>query len=344
MIQMATSFPISFTSSTFFNVVGLYTTFSLLAKLFLLFKPYVSSSKLTRYAHLSPNGEPPWAMVTGASDGIGYALAEELAGYGFNVVLHGRNLEMLSKRVVELQSSFPERSFKVIVADANNVACANCLKTHRNKGLADEVPLDFAEIKKALDGLHLTVLINNVGGNPVDPIFVSLKDKTEVKFTENVSLNALFPLHLTRTLLPTLIQNGPSLLMNVSAMTDQGLPLLASYSASKQFLMSLTGTLRLEMMLEGRAEDVEILGIRTGRVTDVAGYKEPPSFFVPGTKTFAKATLAHAGHGGGIVIGSWTHMLQNLMGSLMPPWVADRVMISIMRRNEEWELKTKKEI
>ncbi|KAI1405144.1 NAD(P)-binding protein [Hypoxylon fuscum] len=339
---MATSSHISFTSLIFFNVVGLYTTISIITKLFLLFEPYISSSKLSRYAHLSLNGKPPWAMVTGASDGIGHALVEELASHGFNVVLHGRNLEKLSKRVVELQSSFPGRSFKVVVADANNVACANCLKTHRNKGLSDEVPLDFAEIKKALDGLHLTVLINNVGGNPVAPIFVPLKDKTEVKLTENVSLNALFPLHLTRTLLPALIQNGPSLLINVSAMADQGLPLLASYSASKQFLMTLTSTLRLEMMLEGRADDVEILGIRTGRVTGVDGYKEPPSFFVPDTKTFAKATLAHAGHRRGMVIAYWTHMLQDLMGSLMPPWVAERVMISIMRRNEEWELKTKK--
>lgn len=282
-------------------------------------------------------------MVTGASDGIGYALVEELASQGFNVVLHGRNLEKHSKKVVELQFSFPERSFKVIVADANNVACANCLKTDRNKGLSEEAPLDFEEIKKALDGLHLTVLINSVGGNIVAPIFVSLKDKTEAKLTENVSLNALFPLHLTRTLLPALVRNGSSLLINVSTMADQGLPLIASYSASKQFLLILTSSLRLEMMLEGRADDVEILGIRTGRVTGVAGYKEPPSFFEPDTKTFAKATLAHAGHGRGVVIGYWTHMLQYLVGSLMPPWVADRVMISIMRQNEEWELKTRKE-
>ncbi|KAI0376642.1 NAD(P)-binding protein [Hypomontagnella monticulosa] len=326
------------------NFIGLYTTISILAKLYLLFRPYISSSKLSRYAHPSLNGAPPWAMVTGASDGIGYALVEELAHHGFNVVLHGRNPEKLAKRVAELQSSFPDRSFKAIVADANNVACASCLKTHREKGLGREVALDFAEIKKDLEGLHLTVLINNVGGNPVGPVYVPLKDKDEVKLTENVSLNALFPLHLIRTLLPTLIQNGPSLLINVSSMADQGLPFLASYSASKQFLMTLTSTLRLEVMLEGRADDVEILGVRTGRVTGVTDYKEPPSFFVPDTKTFAKATLAHAGHGRGLVVGYWTHMLQDLMASLMPPWVADRVRISFMRQLEEGERMTKKEI
>ncbi|KAI2623104.1 NAD(P)-binding protein [Hypoxylon sp. NC1633] len=338
---MATNSAISFTS-TLLNIIGLFTTVSVFTKVFSLFRPYLHSSKLSRYAHLSLNGESPWAMVTGASDGIGFALVQELAGHGFNVVLHGRNHEKLSQTVVELQRSFPERSFKVIVADANNVACVNCLKTHR-QGSSNDAPLDFATIKKALDGLHLTVLINNVGGNPVPPLFVPLRDKTEVKLSENVSLNALFPLHLTRTLLPNLLQNAPSLLINVSTMADQGLPLLASYSASKQFLLTLTSTLRLEMMLEGTIGDIEILGVRTGRVTGVAGYKESPSLFVPDTKTFARAVLAHAGHGSGIVVGYWAHMIQHFMGSLMPPWVADRVMVSIMRSNAEWELKTNKE-
>ncbi|KAI1764141.1 hypothetical protein GGR53DRAFT_530877 [Hypoxylon sp. FL1150] len=185
--------------------------------------------------------------------------------------------------------------------------------------------------QKALSGLHLTVLINNVGENPVAPVFVPLKDKTEVKLTKNVSLNALFPLHLTRTLLSTLAKNGLLLQINVSAMAEQGFTLLASYSVSKQFITTLTGALWLEMMMEGRADDVEILGIRTGRVPGVADYKEPPSFFVRDAKTFAKAALAHAGHGRGMVVGYWTHMLQHLMESLMPPW------------NEEWELKTKRE-
>ncbi|KAI1370756.1 NAD(P)-binding protein [Hypoxylon crocopeplum] len=326
---MATNSAISFTS-TLLNIIGLFTTVSVFTKVFSLLRSYLHSSKLSRYAHLSLNGESPWAMVTGASDGIGCALVQELAGHGFNVT------------VVELQRSFPERSFKVIVADANNVACVNCLKTHR-QGSSNDAPLDFATIKNALDGLHLTVLMNNVGGNPVPPIFVPLRDKTEVKLSENVSLNALFPLHLTRTLLPNLLQNAPSLLINVSTMADQGLPLLASYSASKQFLLTLTSTLRLEMMLEGTIGDIEILGVRTGRVTGVAGYKESPSLFVPDTKTFARAVLAHAGHGSGIVVGYWAHMIQHFMGSLMPPWVADRVMVSIMRSNAEWELKTNKE-
>ncbi|KAI1408490.1 NAD(P)-binding protein [Hypoxylon sp. FL1857] len=330
-----------FVPSTLLSAIGFLTTISIAIKTALLFRTYACSSKLSRYAHISRDGGPPWAMVTGASDGIGRAFVQELASNGFNAVLHGRNHEKLSQIVLELQDSFPERSFKVIVADANNVACANCLKTPRNENSSNTAPVDFAAIKKALDGINLTVLINNVGGTPAVPVFVPLKDKAEVWITENVSLNALFPLHLTRALLPSLIKNAPALLINVSSMADQGLPLLSTYSASKQFLMTLTNALRLEMAMEG--SDVEVLGIRVGRVTNVAGYKEPPSFFVPDTKTFVTAALAHAGHGRGIVVGYWAHALQYLMVSLMPPWVADKIRMSVMRQNEEWELKTKKE-
>ncbi|KAI0143906.1 hypothetical protein F4776DRAFT_609657 [Hypoxylon sp. NC0597] len=91
--------------------------------------------------------------------------------------------------------------------------------------------------------------------------------------------------------------------------------------------MTLTSTLQLEMLMEHREKDIEVLSIRTGRVTGVVGYKEPPSFFVPDAKTFAKAPLAHAGHGRGIVVGYWTHAIQCLMAAgLMPSFVAGKVM------------------
>ncbi|KAI6085272.1 hypothetical protein F4821DRAFT_261112 [Hypoxylon rubiginosum] len=240
--------------------------------------------------------------MTGASDGIGRAFVDQLAAEGFNVVLHGRNYEKLSQVVLELEGLFPQRSFKVVVADANKVACVSCL-THHSEGLDRAAPLDFAAIKKELDGINLTVLINNAGGNPSPPFFVPLKDKAEVKIIENVSLNALFPLHLTRALLPNLIRDAPSLLINVGSMADEGLPLTATYGASKQFLMTLTNAVHREMAMNS-GTDVEILGIQAGRVTGVARYKERASFFVLDTKAFAKAALAHAGHRGGIVEGT----------------------------------------
>ncbi|KAK6950731.1 hypothetical protein Daesc_007256 [Daldinia eschscholtzii] len=333
----------TFISSPLFSVIGVFTAAKILINLTSLIGTYTRSSKLSKFAHSSQHGDSPWALVTGASDGIGRALAEELAANGFNVVIHGRNHEKLSKVSSELQASFPQRSFKILVADANNVPCANCIKASQNDETRKLEGVDFTAIKHELDGLNLTVLINNVGGNPVDPIFMPLKDKGELKTIENISLNALFPIHLIRALLPNLIQNAPSLIINISTMTEDCIPLLAAYGSSKRFLMTIANNIRLELAMEGR-EDVEILGVRTGRVTDVVGWKEPPSFFAPSAKKYAKAVLAHAGNTQGMVIGYWTHALQDLFSLLMPPKVKDRVMINIMRRNKELDDKAKKQL
>ncbi|KAI1466124.1 NAD(P)-binding protein [Daldinia caldariorum] len=331
-------------SSTIFNVIGVCTAATILVKFSSLIRKYTRSSKLYKFAHPSQTGDSPWALVTGASDGIGRTLAEELAANGFNVIIHGRNSNKLAKVSSELQAAFPQRSFRFLVADANNVRCANCVKASQDDGSDKLAGVDFEAIKHEVEGLNLTVLINNVGGNPVDPIFMPLKDKGELKTTENISLNALFPIHLTRTLLPNLIQNAPALVINISTMTEDFLPLLATYGASKRFLLSIGNSIRLELAMEGKEDDVEILGVRTGRVTDVVGWKEPPTFFIPTAKRYAKAVLSHAGHGHGIVVGYWAHALQDVMSLLMPSKVKDKVIIDIMRRTKEWDDKAKKQL
>lgn len=291
---------------------------------------YLLPSRLGRYAHVTSSGQSPWALVTGASDGIGRALAHELAARGFNVVLHGRNLAKLSLVESRLREEYPERSVRVLVADAAAVPCMGCLaQTHA---------VDFLAIEAAVADLHLTVLINNAGSGPVDPLYAPLSESSAARITANVSLNALFPLHLTRALLPALSRNAPALVVNISSVADQGLPLLASYGASKQFVMSLTRAVGLEMTLQGSADEVELLGIRVGRVTGVSHFRGRPSLFTPDAQAMARAILARAGRGHGVVIGYWTHALQQLAFSLLPPWVQDRVVVAVMRRERADEL------
>ncbi|KAI8946416.1 hypothetical protein F4801DRAFT_564688 [Xylaria longipes] len=146
----------------------------------------------------------------------------------------------------DLSNKYPQRAFKILIVDASTVACAPCLSTQQSdKGAV--APLDFTTIQRELDDINLTVLVNNAGGAPVNPVCLPVWESSEAMITGNVSLNALFPLiHLTRALLPKLIQHSPSLVINISTMIDQGFPLLASYSASKQFLMAITRCLNRE--------------------------------------------------------------------------------------------------
>jgi 17beta-estradiol 17-dehydrogenase / very-long-chain 3-oxoacyl-CoA reductase len=91
----------------------------------------------------------PWAIVTGASDGIGLGFAQELASQGFNVILHGRNAQKLQSVSDTLHAQFPGRKFKILVLDAIQDA-----------GDVDKIQAALAQFKD----LEVKVLINNVGG------------------------------------------------------------------------------------------------------------------------------------------------------------------------------------
>ncbi|KAL7930823.1 short chain dehydrogenase/reductase [Trichoderma chlorosporum] len=326
------SFP-NMSSSKVLASIGAITAAALAIKLVSTISVYLLPSKLQKYAHASSDGRPPWALVTGASDGIGRCFVEELALRGFNVVLHGRNQAKLDAVKAELQARHPERSFRILIADASKVQCVSCLQA------GEKHSLDFDAIKEQLRDLNLTVLINNAGGGSRDPVYLPLSDSSEERVTENVSVNALFPLHLTRALLPQLAQSSPALVMNISSLADAGLPLLASYGSSKAFLMTLTRTINLEMAFSDKA-DVECLGVRVGNVTGVSHNKEAASLFTPGSDTMARAALDRAGHGHVVVTGHWAHALQEAGVNMMPQFLANRVMIDAIRVRRDAELKS----
>ncbi|ETS85150.1 hypothetical protein PFICI_03175 [Pestalotiopsis fici W106-1] len=310
---------------SFINIlsfVGLVTLLTCAYRTFNWVLLYTRPSRLRRFAHPSPNGEECWALVTGASDGIGKAFAHELAANGFNVVLHGRNDAKLHRVVSELQATFPRRSFRVLVADASNVADTVHLATG-----SGSAKFEF------LEHLYVTALINNVGGSVLSPDYPPLSATPESSIASNVSLNALFPLHLTRVLLPRLAQNQPSLVLNMSTQASTGQPLNCCYAASKAFLISLTRGLRLEMFMEG--VDVEILGIQCGRVTGAAGFTDAPSLFVPSAIRMARAALARTGYNAGVVTGYIGHSLQLMPLTILPAWVVDQLFMNIMRRVSE---------
>lgn len=326
--------------SGLFAGIGFITFAFSLIKIWLWIRIYARPSGLSRYAHPSLSGEEPWALVTGASDGVGKAFAKELAANGFNVVLHGRNLGKLERVTSELRATFPRRSFRTLVADAGHVGCAVHVHpaTSPSDPASEPAALDFAAIAAELHDLHLTVLINNAGGARFIPDYAPVLATPESVITETVSLNALFPLHLIRALLPKLAQHQPSLVLNISSMADQGLPLNACYSGSKALLMSLTRALRLEMAMERGLANVEFLGVRFGRVTGAAGFTDAPSLFVPSTEIMARAALARAGHDNGVVVGYWGHALLEagtLLFAIMPQWLQDKIIIDTMRTSKK---------
>lgn len=315
---------------------------------------YLRPTNVQRFLHSSKDGRPAWALVTGASDGIGKNFAAQLADAGFNVVLHGRNPAKLDGVASTLRDEYPHRQFKTLVADASKIACVGCIHD-RSKLHADDASLassstvsssssaydklDFEALAAQLKDLHLTVLVNNAGGGPVDPMFASLVDSPELRITNTVAVNGLFPIHLTRVLLPQLAANGPSLVLNVSSLSDSGFPLIAPYSSSKAFLLAWAKAARLELALDGQSDKVEMLTVRVGKVTDVSLIRQAPSLFVPPSHVIAKSCLSRVGKGSGNVIAHWSHAIQQVGLVVLPSWCQDMLILGAIRSERDMALK-----
>lgn len=165
------------------------------------------------------------ALVTGASRGIGRAIAVAYAQAGADVAILARNGDLLAEVAEEITGH--GRQATVAVADV----------------------LDPDATRSAVSGAigelgGLDVLVNNAGGNsfstPVAQMRMSGWDKT-------MRLNLDSIMHITQEALPALGEGTSGSIINVSSVAGlRGAPTMAHYGAAKAALISITQTLAIE--------------------------------------------------------------------------------------------------
>lgn len=297
--------------NSLFALIGAAWVSFLFLKLLYFIYIYTRPSSLKRYHH-KDGDKLPWALVTGASDGIGRGFAQELAQRGFNVILHGRNPVKLDGVKAQLVKDYPLLSFRIVVADA-----------------ADSGPDMIKQIDKIVQSLretNLAVLINNVGGPPprMEPLYKKFDDNTPSDIDGMIAINNRFTTQLTSAILPLLLSHQPSLIMNIGSAADIGMPFLSMYSGAKSFITAWTRALAREMKAENR--NIEILGISLVTATSVSFRKEPTSFFLPDARTFAAASLDRVGCGETVLMGYWTHAIMKAAIDLLPEFLLSRML------------------
>ena len=172
------------------------------------------------------NSTRPLALVTGASSGIGAALANQLAERGHDLVLTARSTEKLQALADELR--------------ARHGVAAHVFTV--DFGLAGAA--DF--LVQALDqaGLKIDVLVNNAGLGLAGPF--AANDPATVR--EMVMVNVVALTELTRALLPGMLARRQGRILNLgSTAAFQPGPLMAVYYATKAYVLSLSQALWTEL-------------------------------------------------------------------------------------------------
>ncbi|HRF60688.1 MAG TPA: SDR family oxidoreductase [Fimbriimonadaceae bacterium] len=165
----------------------------------------------------------PLAVVTGASGGIGLALATELASRGYDLVLVARNQEGLDRAAADLNRSGAQVA--TIALDLSVPGAA--------KALVDQ-----------LGELDVDVLVNNAGFATYGP-FAETDWDAESRMIE---VNVIVLTELTKRLLPRMIARGRGRVLNVaSTAAFMPGPLMAVYYASKAYVLSLGEALHEEV-------------------------------------------------------------------------------------------------
>jgi short-subunit dehydrogenase len=173
-----------------------------------------------------------WALVTGASAGIGKALAEELAAGGTHLVLTARRRERLEELANALRAKHKVRA-EIFVADLAEAS-------------APEQIFAFTREK----GIAIDLLVNNAGFGQ----FGKITAVPAQRLLEMVQVNCSAVVHLTRLYLPTMVEReSGDILILASTASFQAVPYISTYAATKAFDL---------LFAEGLAEEMKPHGIR----------------------------------------------------------------------------------
>ncbi len=174
------------------------------------------------------NKENQLVVLTGASGGIGRAIAEKLNSQGARLILVGRNEQKLTALVTKLVND----QHKVLVADIGKADGRERLK-HYCESLGP-------------DGINL--LINCAGVNEL----ALFDEQSQQAISDTININLISPMLICQDLLPMLKQSGTAQIINIgSTFGSIGFPGFSAYCASKFGLRGFTESLRRELADSG---------------------------------------------------------------------------------------------
>lgn len=266
-----------------------------------------------------------WAVVTGATDGIGRAFAEELARKGMSVLLVSRTQSKLDEAAAELRERYPGQAFDTMAIDFGAFATG---------GSRSDPSVEVA--RKKLDHLEVGVLVNNVGVSYEYPeMWANIDDDRAQQLIE---LNINSTNWMTRCVLPGMVDRKKGAVVSIgSGVGTFPCPMLAGYCAAKQYVGMMTRSLAAEYAhLPGLHFQCQTPLFITSKLSKI----RKPTITTPTPATYAKVAVRAIGFETE-VSPYWAHSLQLAVMNALPDSTRDNYVNSLHRDLNARALKRK---
>jgi uncharacterized protein len=257
--------------------------------------------------------EKKWALITGASAGIGWALAEELARRGANLVLTARRKD----RLEELSQQLTE---------AHSIEVETCVADLAEPGAPAGL---FAFTEK--HGIIVDLLVNNAGFGA----YGEFHRQDPARLLGMVQVNVAAVVELTRLYLPQMVaRRSGDVLIVASTAAFQAVPYISCYAATKAFDL---------IFAEGVAEEVRPYGVRVCALCpgstetefqQVAGQPDRTFRYPQTPKQVARAGLRALERGRSYVISGLGNYLMTQGERLAPRRLVTRMAADMFRPAE----------
>jgi short-subunit dehydrogenase len=242
---------------------------------------------------------PTYALVTGASQGLGEAFARALAAHGQNVILVARSRDKLQNLANDLQNSQPVLA-EVLEFDLASPSAGQRLAQQLRKRQ-----------------LQVNLLVNNAGFG----VRGEFRNLTLQRQMEMLSLNNTAVVELTYSLLPSLLAQPQAGIINVSSTAGfQPIPYASLYAATKSFLTSFSLGLQQEL----RLSKVSVVTLCPGRIRAGVQNGEAKNgnrkfgFVYQSPEDVVSEALEALANGGGLVIPGFVNKLSVFAQRLIP--------------------------
>ena len=249
-----------------------------------------------------------WALVTGATVGIGESFTRLLGHNGYNIVLVARDLPRLQERAKALESTF---GIETTVIQADLATDAGC-KT----------------VEDFIANNHIDVLINNAGFGIKDSFLASDLNREQ----ELLDVLVTAPMRLTHAVLPAMVKRNKGVIVNVSSVAS----FIAggTYSAAKSYLTVFTEYLHTEL----RDTDIKVSALCPGFTKTefhARGNMKMgglPNYMWTDVNNVVKKSWKYAKAGKVICIPGWQYMLLSTIARIAPRPIVRKAGINVRRK------------